>query len=288
MFARYAPPSYVDELSKDPTKLELGGEEKEISILFSDIEGFTTISENLSPKQLIELLNEYLGAMTNAIFHQGGTLDKYIGDAIVAVFGAPLSLENHALKACSAAIEMRKILDRMRGEWIQRGYPSVKARIGLNTGRVVFGNIGSDIRYDYTGIGDAMNLSSRLEGANKQYGTYCMISEFMYEYVKDSVTVRDLDFIIVKGKTKPVKVFELMGLKNETLEENKKQMLENYQKGIEFYRNQQWNEAISSFQKALEFMPGDCPSLLYIKRCQEFIASPPDKDWDGTYHMTSK
>ncbi len=288
MFARYAPPSYVDELSKDPTKLELGGEEKEISILFSDIEGFTTISENLSPKQLIELLNEYLGAMTNAIFHQGGTLDKYIGDAIVAVFGAPMNLDNHALKACSAAVEMRKTLDRIRDGWIQRGFPSVKARIGLNTGRVVFGNIGSDIRYDYTGIGDAMNLSSRLEGANKQYGTYCMISEFTYDQVRDSVIVRDLDFIIVKGKSKPVKVFELIGLKDEPLAENRKQMLAHYQKGIELYRHQQWNDAIVKFQEALESVPDDSPSKLYVQRCHEFITSPPGADWDGTYHMTSK
>ncbi len=288
MFARYAPPSYVDELSKDPTKLELGGEEKEISILFSDIEGFTTISETLSPKQLIELLNEYLGAMTNAIFHQGGTLDKYIGDAIVAVFGAPLSLEKHAIKACQAAVEMRKTLDQIRDGWIQRGFPSVKARIGLNTGRVVFGNIGSDIRYDYTGIGDAMNLSSRLEGANKQYGTYCMISEFTFEQTKDDIIVRDLDVIIVKGKSKPVKVYELIGMKDEPLDENRRQMLAHYQKGIELYRNRQWREAIQCFEKALESVPDDCPSQLYIKRCREFIQIPPEQEWDGTYHMSSK
>lgn len=288
MFTRYAPPAYVEELVKDPTKLELGGEEKEISILFSDIEGFTTISENLGPKKLVELLNEYLGAMTKVIFNQGGTLDKYIGDAIVAVFGAPLAQKDHALNACLAALEMQQHLKGLREQWIKKGLPPIKNRIGVNTGKVVFGNIGSDIRYDYTGIGDAMNLSSRLEGANKQYGTYLMISEFTYEQAREHLIVRDLDFIIVKGKTKPVKVFELIARKSDTLPEAQIRMIEMYQQGIELYRKQEWLPAINKFEEALGFVPDDCPSKLYIERCKEFIANPPGANWDGTYHMTTK
>jgi adenylate cyclase len=288
MFERYAPPAYVDILIKDPSKLELGGEEKEISILFSDIEGFTSISENLGPKELVGLLNDYLGAMTKLIFDQGGSLDKYIGDAIVAVFGAPLPQNEHALHACYAALDMQKVLIEFRKKLSEKGLPPIKNRIGINTGKVVFGNIGSDIRYDYTGIGDHMNLASRLESANKQYGTYLMISEFTYLQVRERVIVRDLDVIVVKGKSKPVKVFELIGKANEPLAEDIRKMVEFYQDGIDNYREMKWTEAIQKFEQALTFSHNDEPSKMYIQRCKDFIANPPPGDWDGTYHMTTK
>lgn len=288
MFSRYAPPAYVDELVKDPTKLELGGEEKEISILFSDIEGFTTISESLSPRKLIEMLNDYLNTMTHLIFNQGGSLDKYIGDAIVAVFGAPLPQNEHALHACYAALDMQKALVEFRQRTTAMGLPAVKSRVGINTGNVVFGNIGSDIRYDYTGIGDHMNLASRLEGANKEYGTYIMISEFTYSQVRERVIVRDLDLIVVKGKSKPVKVYELLGRANEPLAEEQRKLVEFYQNGITLYRDRKWNEAIKKFEQALTYSHTDEPSKLYIHRCKELIANPPGADWDGSFHMTSK
>lgn len=288
MFSRYAPPAYVDELVKDPTKLELGGEEKEISILFSDIEGFTTISESLSPRKLIEMLNDYLNTMTHLIFNQGGSLDKYIGDAIVAVFGAPLPQNEHALHACYAALDMQKALIEFRQRTTAMGLPVVKSRVGINTGNVVFGNIGSDIRYDYTGIGDHMNLASRLEGANKEYGTYIMISEFTYNQVRERVVVRDLDLIVVKGKSKPVKVYELLGRANEPLEEGKRKLVEFYQEGISMYRDRQWSEAIKKFEQALTYAHTDEPSKLYIHRCKELMANPPGADWDGSFHMTRK
>lgn len=288
MFSRYAPPAYVDALVKDPSKLELGGEEKEISILFSDIEGFTTISESLSPRKLIEMLNDYLNTMTHLIFNQGGSLDKYIGDAIVAVFGAPLPQNEHALHACYAALDMQKALIEFRKRTMEMGLPAVRSRVGINTGNVVFGNIGSDIRYDYTGIGDHMNLASRLEGANKEYGTYIMISEFTYHQVRERVIVRDLDLIVVKGKSKPVKVFELIGRANEPLPEATRKLVEFYQEGIMLYRQQNWNEAIRKFEQALTYSHTDEPSKLYITRCKELISNPPGADWDGSYHMTSK
>ncbi len=288
MFSRYAPPAYVDQLVLDPSKLELGGEEKEISILFSDIEGFTSISETMAPKQLVELLNDYLNAMTQRIFQQGGTLDKYIGDAIVAVFGAPLPQNEHALHACYAALDMQSSLEEFRAKWMAKGMPAIRNRIGVNTGRVVFGNIGSDIRYDYTGIGDAMNLASRLEAANKQYGTYLMISEFTHAQVRERVIVRELDMIVVKGKTKPVKVYELLGRANEPLPENTRHLLARYQEGIDLYHKREWSEAIRRFEQALTYAHTDEPSKLYIHRCKQFIAEPPAPDWDGTYHLTSK
>ncbi len=288
MFARYAPPAYVDQLADDPSKLELGGEEKEISILFSDIEGFTTISENISPKQLIELLNDYLGEMTRLIFNQGGTLDKYIGDAIVAVFGAPMPQNEHALHACFAALEMQEKLVDFRAKWTERGLPPIRNRIGVNTGKVVFGNIGSEIRYDYTGIGDNMNLASRLEAANKNYGTYLMISEFTYNQVRERVIVRELDLLVVKGKSKPVKIFELLGRANEPLPEETRKLVEYYSEGIKKYRQRKWDEAIQKFEQALTCVHTDEPSKLYIQRCKKFIQAPPDESWDGTFHMTTK
>lgn len=288
MFARYAPPAYVDELIKDPDKLNLGGEDREITVLFSDIEGFTTISEKLSPHELVNLLNEYLGAMTKVIFNEGGTLDKYIGDAIVAVFGAPLPQNEHALHACYAALEMQKTLNGFRDEWIRRGLPSVRSRVGINTGHVVFGNIGSEIRYDYTAIGDQMNLGSRLEGANKEYGTYIMISEFTYERVRERVIVRDLDSIIVKGKSMPVKVYELIGRANEPLPDAQRKMIECYQDGIKKYRQRQFGDALQKFEQALTYVHTDEASKLYVRRCKELIENPPPENWDGTYSMTSK
>lgn len=288
MFSRYAPPAYVDQLIKDPSKLELGGEEKEISILFSDIEGFTSISENLSPKQLVEVLNDYLNTMTHIIFDQGGNLDKYIGDAIVAVFGAPLPQNEHALHACYAALEMQKALIDFRAKLAEKKLPLIRSRIGINTGGVVVGNIGSDIRYDYTGIGDHMNLASRLEGANKQYGTFVMISEFTYEQVRERVIVRELDRIVVKGKSKPVKVFELIGRANEPLPESTRKMIEFYQQGMALYMKREWGEAIQKFEQALTSVHTDEPSKLYIQRAKSFMETPPPPDWDGSYHMTSK
>ncbi len=288
MFQRYAPPAYVDELIRDPSKLELGGEEKEISILFSDIEGFTTISEQLEPKTLITLLNQYLNAMTKSIFDQNGTLDKYIGDAIVAVFGAPLPQEDHALKACYTAIAMQKTLAKCRPEWQSAGYPAVRSRIGLNTGTVVFGNIGSEIRYDYTGIGDAVNLAARLESANKTYGTYIMLSEFTYERVRDFVHVRELDYIAVKGKTKPVRIFELLGRSDEPLPPPVTEWLAVYQEALQYYHQRHFSMAITKFEKTLKLNPTDGPSKLYAQRCRDFMQTPPPADWDGVYHMTSK
>jgi adenylate cyclase len=211
-FSKFVSKSVVDELLKHPEKIKLGGDKRILTVLFSDIRGFTSISEKLTPEQLVDHLNEYLQAMTDIVIKYNGTLDKYVGDEIMAFWGAPIPQENHTYLACKAALEMMDVLKRMNLDWISRGKDALDIGIGLNTGEMVVGNMGSNSRMDYTLMGDNVNLGARLEGTNKVYGTKIIISEFTYEYVKDQVIVRELDLIKVKGKHLPVKIYELMGL----------------------------------------------------------------------------
>ncbi len=212
-FSKFVSKSVVDELLQHPDKLVLGGEKKILTVLFSDIRGFTTISERMTPEQLVEHLNEYLQAMTDLVFHYDGTLDKYVGDEIMAFWGAPIPLENHALLACKCAIEQMEILHELNNKWRSEGKPELNIGIGLNTGDMVVGNMGSASRMDYTLMGDNVNLGARLEGTNKMYGTNIIISEFTYEHVMNQVIVRELDLIKVKGKNKPVRIYELIDVK---------------------------------------------------------------------------
>jgi len=211
-FAKFVSKSVVDDLLKNPAKLKLGGEKKIITVLFSDIRGFTTLSEKLTPEALVEHLNIYLQAMTDIVFQTDGTLDKYVGDEIMAFWGAPVELENHALRACQCAIEQMNVLTQMNEKWEQEGKPQLNIGIGVNTGDMVVGNMGSSSRMDYTLMGDNVNLGARLEGTNKIYGTNIIISEYTYEHVRDSVIVRELDLIRVKGKEHPVKIYELLSV----------------------------------------------------------------------------
>lgn len=212
-FSKFVSKSVVDELLKNPSMLKLGGEEKDITVLFSDIRGFTSISEQLTPEDLVLHLNDYLQAMTNIVIKYHGTLDKYIGDAIMAFWGAPLKQENHALLCCKAGLEMLESLDPLNEEWIAAGKPPLNIGIGINTGKMVAGNMGSNSRMDYTIMGDSVNLGSRVEGVNKQYKTRLIITEYTYEQVKEHVIVRELDLIRVKGKKQPVTIYELLDLK---------------------------------------------------------------------------
>ncbi len=212
-FSKFVSKSVVDELLKDPEKLKLGGEKKILTVLFSDIRGFTSISEKLTPEALVEHLNEYLEAMTEIVFKYDGTLDKYVGDEIMAFWGAPIPQDDHALKACRAAVEMMRDLNELNEQWKSMGKPELHIGIGLNTGDMVVGNMGSSSRMDYTLMGDNVNLGARLEGTNKEYKTNIIISEFTYEYVKDNVIARELDLVRVKGKQLPVKIYELIEVK---------------------------------------------------------------------------
>ncbi len=208
MFSNYVSKSVVDELLKHPEKLELGGEDKEITVLFSDIRGFTTLSEKLSPQELVSHLNEYLSAMTDIIFNYEGTLDKYVGDEIMAFWNAPIEQENHAELATRAALDMMTKLHNLNESWPEA--KRLNIGIGLNTGIMTVGNMGSSNRMDYTLMGDNVNLGARLEGTNKIYGTNIIVSEFTYQVIKDSFLCRELDNIRVKGKKKPVQIFEVV------------------------------------------------------------------------------
>jgi adenylate cyclase len=213
-FSKFVSKDVVDELLKNPDNLALGGSKREITIFFSDIRGFTTISEALGPEELVKLLNEYLSAMTELVIEYKGTIDKYMGDAIMAFWGAPVPLEDHAYYACVASLAQMEYLKVLQEKWIERKVPVIDIGIGLNSGPAVVGNMGSSHRMEYTCMGDTINLGSRLEGSNKMYGTNIIISEYTYEKVKDRVVARELDLVRVKGKTQPVRIYELLGITN--------------------------------------------------------------------------
>ncbi|MCX8000155.1 MAG: adenylate/guanylate cyclase domain-containing protein, partial [Leptospiraceae bacterium] len=214
-FSKFVSQDVVNELLKDPDKIALGGARREITVFFSDVRGFTTLSESLTPEELVQLLNEYLSVMTDIIIELKGTIDKYMGDAIMAFWGAPVPLEEHAYYACVASIKQVLKLKELQESWKQRNLPTIDIGIGLNTGPAVVGNMGSSHRMDYTCMGDTVNLGSRLEGSNKMYGTRIIMSEYTYERVKDKVYARELDLVQVKGKTHPVRIYELIGLVND-------------------------------------------------------------------------
>jgi adenylate cyclase len=287
-FSHYVPEKVVNEIIANPEKLKLGGEERIITVLFSDIVGFTTISEKLTPPDLVKLLNEYLSEMTDIVLLNNGIIDKYEGDAIMAEFGVPVQYDNHAFMACKAALEMQNRLQELRVKWKSEEKPPLTARIGINTGEMIVGNMGSRNVFDYTVMGDHVNIGSRLEGLNKYYGTYIIISEYTYNRVKDAFYTRELDLIRVKGKVKPLKVFELIEIKEKKLANNLVQMLEHYQKGLELYRSQQWNDAIDRFDHCLKLNPGDKSSEEFRKRCIEYKFNSPGPDWDGVVVMTEK
>ncbi len=285
-FQYYLTASVINEMLKDPTKLKLGGDKKDLSVLFSDIRGFTTISEKLTPEELVRLLNEYLTAMTNIVFKYEGLLDKYMGDAIMAVFGAPLDQPDHARRACLTALEMMDELQKLQKKWEAEGRPILNIGIGINTGDMVVGNMGSEMRFDYTVMGDMVNLGSRLEGINKEYGTNIIISEFTYNIVKEGVSCRELDLVRVKGKNKPVKIMELMGEKKD--EGNWKDLIVSFEKGLSLYREAKWDEAITSFKQVLAIRADDFASKMYIERCNNLKEQPPPQPWDGVFTMTKK
>lgn len=285
-FQYYLTASVVNEILKDPSKLKLGGDKKHLSVLFSDIRGFTTISEKLTPEELVQLLNEYLTAMTDIVFKYDGLLDKYIGDAVMAVFGAPLEQPDHALRAGRTALEMISELHRLQVKWAAEGRPHVDIGVGINTGDMVVGNMGSSMRFDYTVMGDAVNLASRIEGTNKEYGTSIIISEFTYEEVKAELYCRQLDAVRVQGKKRPVRLFELLGEQNDAAQW--RPFVEPFEAGLEKYRRSQWDEAIALFQAVLAVRPDDFPAKLYIERCEALKACPPGGDWDCVFTMTKK
>jgi len=292
-FGRYLAPSVVEHLTLNPELIQLGGEQTELTAFFSDIQGFSTISEKLgNPQLLVALLNDYLSVMANVIETYEGTIDKYEGDAIIAFWGAPVHFPDHALRACYACLDQQEKLVELREKWSKEGkWPEIvneaKVRMGINTGQMVVGNMGSSGRMNYTIMGDAVNLAARLEGANKAYGTFSMISGDTYAQVKDKVEVRELDFLRVVGKTEPVRVYELLSRKGD-LDPNKARILGAFMEGMEAYKRMEWQKAADLFQAVLNLDPDDMPSRAYLSRCKQYAIVSPPPDWDGVFSMTTK
>jgi adenylate cyclase len=287
-FSHFVTKSVVDELLANPDKIKLGGEKKICTVFFSDIAGFTTISEQLSPEELVRLLNEYLTEMTGIVFKYDGMLDKYEGDAIMAVFGAPIAHGNHAYNACRTALDSQIQLIKMRDLWRKQNRPQLKCRIGINSGPMVVGNMGSENRFDYTVMGDAVNLGARLESANKEYNSQIIIGDETYQMAKDLIIARPLDLLRVLGRGEPVSVYELLGTKEEGATEDMLKDIEYFNQGFQKYLAQSWDVAIDLFQKALSYRRDDGPAKRYIQRCQLFQENPPGADWDGVYTLTTK
>ena len=285
-FGLYLPPALANLVSEHPEMLKLGGDKRELTVMFSDIRGFTTLSEGLEPEALVELLNEFLGAMTEVIFAHDGTLDKYIGDAIMAVWGAPISQSDHAARACLAALGMKARLRELADQWAQRGLPPLDIGIGLNTGPMVVGNMGSARRLSYTVIGDNVNLASRLEGLNKMYGSGIIVSESTLQAAANTVVARELDLVRVKGKKLPVRIFEILAPADER--EQWMPLVERFNAGIAAYRARQWDTAMRAFTAVLAERTGDGPSHMYLERCREMLEAPPAPDWDGVTVMEVK
>jgi len=286
-FSHYMSDLLVQDLLKHPEKLRLGGEKRVLSVFFSDLAGFTSMSEKLTPEEVVTLLNRYLTAMTDIILASGGIIDKYEGDAIMAFWGAPLPQEDHAARACQAALDNQARLAELREEFIRMALPPVHARIGINTGEMIIGNLGSSQRFDFTVIGDSVNLASRLEGAGKEYGTAILISEETYRQAQAAVEVRELDLLQVKGKQLPVRIYELMAKKG-GLDADRKRVCVLFAEGLDLYRKQEWEGAASRFSQVLELAPEDGPSKTFIRRCQSYRGNPPSPGWDGVYRLTTK
>jgi len=278
-FKYYLSSAVIEKLIADPSQLQLGGERRELSIFFSDLQGFSGISERLNPSELTALLNEYLSDMTDIILQEGGTLDKYEGDAILAFWNAPLTQGNHAVRACRAALKCQDKLRQRREEFRRRTGAELFMRIGINTGEVVVGNMGSRDRFDYTVLGDAANLASRLEGANKAFGTYLMVSESTWQQAGGEFTGRALGKIRVVGRKTPVRVFEpLAGTADKTGLDPKE-----FERGVELCYSRDWSAALSVFEK----FPDEPAARVYAERCRELIENP-QEDWDGIWNLTQK
>lgn len=287
-FEHYVAPEVVNEIVKYPEKLNLGGERRVLTVLFTDIRGFTGISESMESHQLVELLNEYFTAMTDLILKYRGTLDKYIGDAIMAFYGAPIEQDEHGLMACYTAVDMLEELKKLQAEWSVRKLPKLSMRIGIHTGEMIIGNIGSKKRFNYTVMGDAVNLASRLEGLNKAYGTEILMGENTAQLVEKSFLLREIDMVRVVGKEQPVRIYELVATSGASLPGEQEKAFRSYAAGLEAYRHQFWEEALGFFKQSLVLWPEDGPSRTMAERCHIYQKAPPPETWDGVFEAAQK
>jgi adenylate cyclase len=280
-FGKYISKDLLKNIIDRKHELKLGGAKRTITIFFSDIRGFTSISEKLKPEELVHLLNEYLTEMTKLILQYKGTVDKFIGDAVMAFWNAPLEEEKHAELACSASIEQIKKLKELQTKWKKENLPVMEIGVGVHTGEAIIGNMGSEDRFDYTAMGDTINLGSRLEGLTKQYGVSIITSEDTYKLVKRKFKFRKLDAVKVKGKNIPVVIYQLC------IDYDKK-FVESYQEALELYFDRKFQKALEKFEKLLETKKDDVSCKLFIDRCKKYLKVPPDQNWDGAFVMKSK
>ncbi len=293
-FQLYLNPEVMEEMLLTPESLQLGGKEMDLTVMFSDIRGFTGIAEKLSPTALVRLLNEYLSPMTEIVLRRRGTIDKYIGDAVMAFFGAPVQTGMHAANACDTALEMIETLRRLREKWRieEPAWPEVDIGIGVHSGPMVVGNMGSEQRFSYTVMGDNVNLASRLEGLNREYGTHVLITEQTLNAARKGLndasayTARELDSVRVKGRLEPVRIFELRRRGPPPTEELP--LLSGYAQGLALYREGQFAEARLQFESLLERFAGDGPSALLRARCDRLLATPKKERWEGVFSMDHK
>lgn len=287
-FSQYVASDVIDEMLEDPEQLKLGGEVKPLTVLFSDLRGFTSYSEIYAPEELVRILSSYFTKMTEEIFNHHGALLMYIGDALMAVFGAPVESPAHAEQACRAALAMRKRLFILQLEWSAMDRPMLSARIGINTGPMLVGNLGSDQRFTYGVLGDPVNLASRLEGLNKLYGTDILIGENTAAMVQDRFLLRELDAVRVVGKQQAVKIFQLVGSLEDPVDPDQRLFLEIYAEALDAYRGRRWKEAMSLFEKGAQILREDPSCIVMFKRCRQYLENPPPEHWDGVYVATHK
>lgn len=286
-FAHFLAPALVKRLADEPDLLKLGGETRPVTLFFSDIAGFTTVSETLKdrPDTLVAIMNRYLTVVSKIIEARGGYIDKFIGDAVMAIWGAPLEDEDQEMNAVLAGMEIHRALVAFNAQLAEDhpGLPPLATRIGINTGPALIGNMGSETRLNYTAAGDTVNLAARLEGANKAYGTGLMIGEDTAKAVEDRITLRLLDYLAVKGKSLPVRVFEPLGVMADTPQETQ-EMVEKHNRAMAYYLDRHFGEALALF----ESLPPDTVAELYAKRCKAYLDTPPPPDWNGSFKMETK
>jgi adenylate cyclase len=287
IFQHYVSPSIVDKMLDSGQLPEFGGERRDLTVLFSDIRRFSHFSEQHEPEFVVSRLSDYFTEMVDIIFKHEGTLDKFVGDEIMAIFGAPLYYENHAERACHAALEMSERLRLMQQRWAAANQEVFEIGIGINTGKAVVGNLGSEQLFDYTVIGNEINLGARIESANKVYQTTILLSENTFLQVQDKAKAREIDHIRAVGLQNPVRIYELRSM--ETLPEIEQELIiDAFAEGLRLYRSRNWGEALKTFRRILRHFPNDEPSRVYTVRCLNFLEHPPAPDWDTIYDLKEK
>ena len=288
-FGTYLSGDVINEIIEDPTMLKLGGQKKWITAMFTDVRGFSTISEALDAEQLVKLLNIYLSGMSDIILEQRGTIDKYEGDAIISFFGAPVDYKEHARLACRAAVLMKRKEAELNEFFMREGMSPnpLLTRIGINTGDMVVGNMGTERKMDYTIMGNAVNLAARLEGVNKQYGTWLLISDMTKNEIGDAFITRRLDRVRVVGINTPVQLWELVELK-EAVDAATLDFLHRFEQALTVFNQKDWKQAFQLFQALCKERPEDGPSAAYLRKCETFLQKPPADNWDGVFSLTQK